>query len=369
MSKREYSVREKEIINKLNKVNSALADRKIKINYSVYNYNGIASKLEKSDLYGADVSNAVFLRVHTCDSKYMIDSVVNSYKLENEIEIEECFNTKISDIERATTEDLIEYFGNMDNHETIGIGQNKEYKIIYRGLDKNKQDIEIKAWYGKKNKYKVRLAITKVEGDGSIETTFFDKAINFDNDDYNYYEDFASQGIEKKTPDSYVLEEKETNFAGVDKFKISCVGKGDANYQIIASDKKYKKIDSVNYTGKTGNYYEYQGRIEKASGKLACRFDMENNKVVKPNFSSVQNIVDANKVCFDYYNKYKNLPIVKIDNKANKIIIQGKKSDLYKLNFDQVEDTVKSNFENYWNRGYVIETVATNLGKKYIRKK
>ena len=355
MSEREYSTREKQIIEKINKVNNILANKKIKVKYSVYNYSGMAMKLQKSDFYGADVSNALFSRVHTCNAKYMIDEVVNSYKLKNNIEIEENFNTRVSDIEKASIEELVEYFGNMDNHELIGIGNNKEYQISYKGVDSDNQDVEIKAWYGNKNKYKVRIALKKIKEDGAIETTFFDKSINFDKNDYNYYENFASQGVELKTPDSYALMEKETNFDGVDKFKISCVGKNDINYQIVANDKKFKKVDSVNYIGKFSNYYEYKGKIEKANGKLACRVDIENNNVIKPNFSSVQNIVDANKVCYDYYNKYKNYPIIRIDNKSNKIIIEGKKSSLYKLNFDQVENSVKDNFEYYLNKEKILQ--------------
>lgn len=368
MSKREYNIREKKIVNKINKVNNALASNKIKINYSIYNYNGIASKLEKSDLYGADVSDAVFLRVHTYDSKYTVDDVVNSYNLKNTVEIEEAFNAKISDIENASIEELVEYFGNMGNHEVRGFGNNKEYQITYKGVDAQGQNVEIKAWYGNKKKYKVRKSMIKIGKDGTIEKVYSDRAINFDESTNNYCEKVLTQGVESKNPESYLLVAKETDLAGKDKFKINCVGNGNVNYQIVSSDGEFKKIDSVNYIGKFTNYYEYQGKIEKASGKLACRIDVQNNTVVKPDFSSVKNIVDANKVCDEYYNKYKFSPKVKIDDNANKIIIEGKNTELYKLNFNQVEDTVKASFENYLNKGYVIETV-TNSSKKYIRKK
>ena len=172
MSEQEYSIREKAIVDKLNKVNNVLANKKIKVTYSVYNYNGIASKLEKTDLYGADVSNALFVRNHVCDSKYMVDNVVNSCNLKGNVEIEESFNTKISDIENAELEDLIEYFGNMDNHEIIGLGKNKQYQILYKGIDTKGQNIEIKATYGKNNKYNVRKSATKIGADGTIQKIY-----------------------------------------------------------------------------------------------------------------------------------------------------------------------------------------------------
>jgi len=367
MSKREYSIREKEIISKINKVNNVLRDRKIKINYSVYNYNGIASKLEKSDLYGSDVSDAVFIRIHTCDAKYMVDSVVNSYNLKNNVDIEECFNTKISDIENADIDDLVDFFGNMNNHEIRGFGKNREYQIAYKGIDKENQEIEIKAWYGAKDKYKIRQSVTKVGIDGVIKKEYLDKTINFDEKDLNAFEKQFAQGVEEKSPESYSLVENYVDGKGNKKFQIECVGMGNINYQITSGDNDFKNLNSVNYAGKAGNYYEYYGRIEKSSGKLSCRIDMNTGSVVKPNFSSVKNIVDANKVCNDYYNKYKNSPIVKIDDKANKIIIQGRNSELYKLNLDQVEKSVKENFEYYLNKGWVIETVNKNPEKKFIK--
>lgn len=368
MSKREYSIREKAVIDKINKVNNVLSARKIKINYSVYNYNGIASKLEKSDLYNTDVSNAVFVRVHTCDSKYMIDSVVNSCNLQNNVEIEECFNTKISDIEKANLDDLVEFFGNMDNHEIKGFGKNKEYQITYKSIDAQGQDVEIKAWYGSKNKYKIRKARTKIEKDGTIQKVYSDQAVNFDENDYGNIDEVLSQGIESRSPENYSLVEKQTDVNGNNKFRLNCIGNEDVNYQVISNDDKFNSLDSINYSAKYSNYYEYKGKIEKASGKLACRIDVENGKVVKPNFSKVKNIAGANEVCYQYYKKYKNYPIVKIDNKSNKIIIQGKNTELYKLNFNQVEENVKNVFENYLNKGYVIETVS-NSTKKYIKAK
>lgn len=368
MSKREYSIREKEIITKLNKVNGVLASRNIKINYSVYNYNGIASKLEKSDLYGADVSNAVFVRVHSYDSKYTTDNVVNSYNLKNSVEIEESFNAKISDIENAEIEDLIEYFGNMANHEVRGFGNKKEYQITYKGVDNQGQNVEIKAWYGNKNKYKIRKSMVKIGVDGTIEKFYTDRAINFDEEKNEYCEKVLAQGVESQNPESYSLVAQEVDAVGKNKFKVSCVGNGNVNYQAVSDDVDFQKIDSVNYTGKFTNYYEYKGKIEKASGKLACRIDLQNNKVVKPDFSKVKNIVDANKVCDNYFNTYKFSPKVKIDDRANKIIIEGNKKALYKLNFNQVEETVKANFEQYLKRGYVIETVTTGTIKKYKTK-
>ena len=366
MSKREYSIREKAIIDKINKVNNILESKRIKINYSVYNYNGLASKLEKTDLYNTDVSNAVFLRTHVCDAKYMIDSVVNSCNLKNYVEIEESFNAKISDIEKASLDDLVDFFGNMQNHEVIGFGKNKEYQITYKSKDIEGQDVEIKAWYGNKNKYKIRKSVTKIETDGTIQKVFSDKSINFDENDSS--DRVLAQGIESRNPEFYSLIEKQTDVNGDSSFKLNCISNNNVNYQIVSKDDNFKSLDSINYVGKYSNYYEYKGKIEKASGKLACRIDVESGEVVKPNFSKVKNIVSANKVCSEYYEKYKNSPIVKIDNKANKIVIQGKNTELYKLNFNKVEENVKNVFENYLNKGYVIETV-TSSPKKFIKTK
>ena len=364
MSKREYSIREKEIVNKINSLNNRLEDRNIKVCYSVYNYNGIASKLEKTELYGADVSNAIFTRVHTCRAKYMVDEVVSSQNLKNNIELEENFNIKVSDIEKANLEDLVSFFGNMDNHETIGFGQNKEYKIVYKGTDVDGQNVEIKAWYGNKAKYKIRKSSIKIVNDGSIETTFSENVVNWDSEKG---EDVLVEGIESKNPESYCLIENETDLEGNKKYKINCVGKENVNYQLVAKDKNFKKIDVVNYTGKTSNYYEYKGKIEKASGKLACRIDVANGTLVKPNFESAKTIVDANKVCDNYYKTYKNYPKVKIDEKKNKIIIQGKNTELYKMNLDKVEESVKANFEYYLNKGFSIETINCKPSKKLVR--
>lgn len=369
MSEQEYSIREKAIVDKLNKVNNVLASKKIKVNYSVYNYNGIASKLEKSDLYGADVSNAIFVRNHVCDAKYMVDSVVNSCKLTGNIEIEESFNTKVSDIENASIDELVEYFGNMDNHESIGLGKNKQYQILYKGIDSKGQNIEIKAVYGKSNKYNVRRSATKIGKDGSIQKIYSDKALKYDENNYKFFENILTEGVEYRTPESYEVVEKETDYDGKNRFKLNCLGNGNTNFQLISSDYKFKKLDSVNYVGKTTNYFEYNGKIEKASGKLACRIDATNSSVVKPNFSEVKNIADASKICDEYYKKYKSSPIVKIDEKSNKIIIEGKNTDLYKLNFNKVEESVKENFEYYLNKGFVIETINKNPVKKYVRKK
>lgn len=354
MSRQEYSIRENAIIKKINQVNNALKGNNIKINYSVYNHNGIASKLEKSDLYSTDVSNAVFSRVHTCNSKYMVDEVVNSCNIQNNIEIEEFFNTKISDIESASVEDLVEYFGNLNNHEIIGFGKNKSYKILYKGIDNLKQSVEITASYGVKNKYKIRTSLTQIGTDGTIQKAYTDKTINYDETTVNEYEKVFSQGVEYKTPESYSLVEKSINTKGVNKFKINCLGNSDTNYSIVSNDEGFKTLDSVKYGEFKDNYFESNGKIEKASGKLACRINVENNTIIKPNFSSVTNLADASKVTHDFYKTYKTNPVIKLDNENSKIVIEGSQNDIGGLNLETITKNAGKMFNI--NKKIVIET-------------
>lgn len=358
MSRQEYSIREKAIIQKINQVNNVLKDRKIQIKYSVYNYNGIASKLEKSDLYSTDVSNAVFLRVHSCDAKYMIDEVVNSCNIQNNIEIEETFNTKISDIESASVDDIVAYFGNMNNHETIGFGKNKTYKISYKGIDNLKQNVEISAFYGEKNKYKIRTSLTQIEKDGTIQKAYSDRTINYDEKNSNEFEKVSSQGIEYRTPESYSVVEKSTNSKGINEFKINCLSNSDTNYSIVAQDDSFKNLESVKYGEFKNRYFEANGKIQKASGKLACRVDVENNTIIKPNFSSITNLADASKVTDDFYQKYKAKPVIKYDTENLKLVIEGNQNDIAGLNLDTITENAGKLFNI--NKNFVVETRTLN---------
>lgn len=354
MSRQEYSIRENAIIKKINQVNNALKEKNIKINYSVYNYNGIASKLEKTDLYSTDVSNAVFSRVHTCNSKYMIDEVVNSCNIQNNIEIEEFFNTKISDIETATVEELVEYFGNLNNHEIIGFGNNKSYKILYKGIDNLKQSVEITATYGIKNKYKIRTSLTQIGNDGTIQKAYTDKTINYDDSFENEYEKIFSQGVEYKTPETYSLVEKSINTKGINRFKINCLGNSDTNYSIVSNDEAFQTLNFVKYGEFKDNYSEVNGKIQSATGRLACRINVENNAIIKPNFSSVTNLADASKVTYDFYKKYKTNPVIKLDNENLKVVIEGAQNDIGGLNIDIVTENAMNMFNI--NKNFVIET-------------
>lgn len=344
MSNKEYSAREQNIIKKLNKVNTILENKKIKIQYSVYNYNGIASKLEKTDLYSTDVTNSVFLRTHKCKANCMIDKIVNSCNLQENVTIEECFNTKISDIENASVEELVAYFGDMDNHEYMGLGKNKNYKISYKGMNNCGQDIEILATYGNECDYKIRTSVTQINKDGTISKVYSDKKVTCNNN-YETKQNIITQGIESRNPESYSVLEKNIGENGKKIFKINCLGNQKSNFSVIANDESFKDVDSISYGINDVNYYENKGKIEKATGKLACRIDAQNNSILKPNFIGATNISEASKITDEYYNKYKNYPIINFDSKASKFIVKGEASIISKLNLNEVLENAKENFD------------------------
>lgn len=344
MSNKEYSIREQNIIKKLNKVNTILESNKIQVQYSVYNYNGIANKLEKTDLYSTDVTNSVFLRTHKCKAKYMIDKIVNSCNLQETVTIEESFNTKISDIENSSVEELVTYFGNMNNHEYIGLGKNKNYQISYKGINNCGQDIEILATYGNQYDYKIRTSATQINKDGTISKVYSDKKV-ICNNNYETKQDIITQGIETRNPEIYSVLEKSVDENGKNVFKINCIGNQKNNFSIVSSDDTFKKIDSVNYGFYDGKYYEYKGKVANASGKLSCRIDVEKNSIVKPNFIGVTSIVEARKLSNEYQSKYKSYPIINYDSKLSKFIVEGNKEDISKLNLDKVLENAKVNFD------------------------
>lgn len=366
MANKEYSTREQEIIKKLNKVNNALKDKNIKVQYSVYNYNGIASKLEKTDLYSTDVTNSVFLRTHKCKSNYMIDKIVNSCKLKDDISIEESFNTKISDIENASIEDLIAYFGNMENHEIVGLGKNKKYQISYKGINDIGQEIEILATYGNNYDYKIRTSVTKINRDGTISKVYSDKKISCYNN-YEIKQDIITQGIESRNPESYSILEKSIGKNGKNIFKINCLGNQKSNFSVIANDESFKDVDSISYGINNVNYNEHKGKIEKATGKLSCRIDVQNNSIVKPNFIGATNISEASKITDEYYKKYKNYPIIKFDSKSAKFIVEGESSVISKLNLNEVLENAKENFDLGLNSDIKIVTKDCGKVKKYMK--
>lgn len=357
MNNKEYITREKEIIKKINQVNQILKEKNVKVEYSMYNQNSIGKILEKNDIYSSNILSGIFVRNHTCDAKYMIDDVVNSYNIKNKISIEENFNIKISDLEDASVEELAQFFGNMDNHEIIGFGKNKKYQLCYRGKNNQNEDIEIIAAYGNEKKYKARTIVTKIGLNGAIEKSYTEDLIS------NTIQKEYVTGIEIKTPEIYTVFEN-TKIDNVErKYTIRSLGNENTNYQVVSKNKDFSTINSVNFETKYSSFSENDGKVENAKGKLVCRINPETGRIVKPDFSGVKNLAVAALKSEEFYNKYKNYPTIKVDSKTGNFIVEGEPTEIIDINLDRVLKNAKNSFNT--NNNGVIFLQSNNSRKIY----